>query len=71
MTEASEKTRGGKREGAGRPKIKPCLKKEPLSVRIAQWRIDFLNKREEITGESRAVLTEKALDAYYKLEPPK
>ena len=62
---------GGKREGAGRKVVLPKIKKMPLPVKIAQWRIDFLNSRSEITGTSRAVLIEKALDDYYKLEPPK
>ena len=54
-----------------RKKAEPKLKKMPMPVKIAQWRIDFLNSRSEITGTSRAVLIEKALDVYYKLEPPK
>jgi len=62
---------GGKREGSGRKRISPKIKKMRLPVKIAQWRIDFLNSRSEITGISRAVLIEKALDVYYKLEPPK
>ena len=62
---------GGAREGAGRKAVSPKIKKMPLPVKIAQWRIDFLNSRSDITGTSRAVLIEKALDDYYKLEPPK
>ena len=62
---------GGKREGSGRKAVEPRIKKVPLPVKIAQWRIDFLNSRKELTGESRAVLIEKAIDAYYKLDPPK
>ena len=54
-----------------RKKVAPKIKKMPMSVKVAQWRIDFLNSRSEITGTSRAVLIEKALDVYYKLEPPK
>lgn len=60
-----------KREGPGRPKMNPAHKKEPLSVRTAQWRIDSLSKIEKLTGESKADLVDKALDSYYKLEPPK
>ncbi len=62
---------GGKREGAGRKAVSPKIKKVPFGCKIAQWRIDFLNSRKELTGKSRAALIEEAIDAYYRLEPPK
>ena len=62
---------GGKREGSGRKRVEPRIKKVPLPVKIAQWRIDFLDSRKELTGKSRAVLIEEAIDAYYRLAAPK
>ena len=62
---------GGKREGSGRKRVEPRIKKVPLPVKIAQWRIDFLDSRKELTGKSRAVLIEEAIDAHYRLDPPK
>ena len=58
---------GGKREGAGRPPAPPMLKKEPISLKLPRWLIDWMDAQ----PESRAVLIEEALSKAHKLRPPK
>lgn len=57
---------GGKREGAGRKPSPPLLKKEPISVKLPKWLIDWMREQ----PESRAVLIEEALKRRHKLKPP-
>ena len=57
---------GGKREGAGRPPAPPMLKKEPISVKLPKWLIEWMDGQHE----SRAVLIEEALRKVHKLRPP-
>ena len=57
---------GGKREGAGRPPAPPMLKKEPISVKLPKWLIEWLDAQ----PESRAVLIENAICKRYKIKPP-
>lgn len=57
---------GGKREGAGRQPAPPLLKKEPISVKLPKWLIDWMREQ----PESRAVLIEEALKRRHKLKPP-
>ena len=58
--------RGGSREGAGAPKKPPELKKEPISLKLPRWLIDWMDDQ----PESRAVLIEEALKRRHKLKPP-
>jgi len=57
---------GGKREGAGAPKKAPILKKEPVSLKLPRWLIEWLDTQ----PESRAVLIEAALKRQHKIKPP-
>lgn len=59
-------TKGGKREGAGRPPASPDLKKEAISLKLPRWLLDWMATREE----SRAVLIEQALIEKHGLKPP-
>ena len=61
-------TRGGKREGAGRPlgSSKPPVKR-PVSVKLPIWLANWLKKREG----SQARLIEKALIGFYGLRVPR
>ena len=58
-------TLGGKREGAGRKPTPPHLKKMPISVKLPQWLLDWLDTQEA----SRAVVIEDALKKQHKLKP--
>ena len=64
-------THGGTREGAGRKPVENNDRKVPFPIRIAQWRVDKIDRILGVTGESRATLTEKALDSYCNMAPPK
>lgn len=57
---------GGKREGAGRKPSPPELKKEPISMKLPKWLIEWLDEQ----PESRAVLIEAALKRRHKIKPP-
>ena len=57
---------GGKREGAGRPPAPPMLKKEPISVKLPKWLIEWMDSQ----PESRAVLIEDAICKRHKIKPP-
>lgn len=57
---------GGKRNGAGRPRMPPALKKEPVNVKLPRWIVEWTAAQDE----SRAVLIETALTSRYKLKPP-
>ena len=57
---------GGKREGAGRKPAPPMLKKEPISLKLPRWLIEWMDDQQE----SRAVLIEDALKRRHKLKPP-
>ena len=59
--------RGGSRSGAGRKKVKAHLKKEPYNTKLPQWIIDWLTRPGR--DESGPVMIEKALRAFYKIEP--
>ena len=58
--------RGGKRKGAGRHRISPELKKNPVSIKLPQWLIEWTNDQ----PMSRAELIEQALCKVHKLNPP-
>lgn len=58
---------GGARQGAGRKPTHPLLKKEPCSVKLPRWLIDWLDSQ----PESRAVLIEAALCKQHGLSPDK
>lgn len=57
---------GGARPGAGRKPVPPMLKKEPCSVKLQLWIIQWMDSQ----SESRAVLIEDALRKRHKLKPP-
>lgn len=57
---------GGKREGAGRKPSPPELKKEPISVKLPKWLIEWMDAQ----PDSRAVLIEEALKRQHKIKPP-
>ena len=55
------------REGAGRKPAPPLLKKEPISLKLPLWLIEWMDEQEK----SRAILIEEALCKKHKLKPPK
>ena len=57
---------GGAREGAGRKPKHPVLKKTPISLKLPQWLVEWLDQQ----TESRAVLIENALRYKHDIEPP-
>ena len=57
---------GGARQGAGRKPAPPMLKKEPVSLKLPRWLIEWMDSQ----PESRAVLIEVALCKQHKLKPP-
>lgn len=57
---------GGAREGAGRKPAPPMLKKEPISLKLPRWLIEWMDDQ----PESRAVLIEDALKRRHKIKPP-
>lgn len=59
--------RGGKREGAGRPAAPDALKRNTMPVRLPQWLIEDVDRREGSRGEQ----VEAALIKFYKLRPPR
>ena len=58
--------KGGKREGAGRPTAPTMLKKEPISLKLPKWLLDWMDAQ----PESRAVLIEDAICKRHKINPP-
>lgn len=58
--------RGGVRLGAGRKPVAPELKKEPISIKLPKWLIDWMDKQEE----SRPNLIEEAMRRSYNIGPP-
>lgn len=60
-------TRGGKREGAGRPPGDPDLVKIPLATKLPAWLVAWLREQDEPI----AVLIEEALVKTHKLQGPR
>ena len=58
--------RGGTRLGAGRKPVSPELKKEPISIKLPKWLIDWMDTKEE----SRPYLIEEALRRQHSIRPP-
>jgi hypothetical protein len=58
---------GGKREGAGRPPIRPQLVKVPLGTRLPTWLVEGMREQ----AEPIAHLIEEAICKQHKLKPPK
>lgn len=58
--------RGGVRLGSGRKPVDPLLKKEPISIKLPKWVIDWMDTQEE----SRPKLIEEALRRQYGIGPP-
>jgi len=59
-------SRGGVRLGAGRKPVAPALKKEPISIKLPKWLIDWMDTQEE----SRPNLIEEAMRRQYNIWPP-
>lgn len=59
-------TRGGKREGAGRPIASEEERRVPVTVRLPRWLVRFLRAQ----GKSQGWIIEDALIQRYKLIPP-
>ena len=58
--------RGGARQGAGRKPAPPMLKKEPVSLKLPRWLIEWIDRQ----PDSRAVLIEDAIIRRHNLKPP-
>ena len=54
------------KRGAGQPPKAANLKKNPVSMKLPQWQIDWTSEQ----PESRAILVEQALCKVHKLKPP-
>jgi len=59
-------SRGGVRLGAGRKPVAPDLKKEPISIKLPKWLIDWMDSQQE----SRPNLIEEALRRQHSIRPP-
>jgi len=59
--------RGGKRDGAGRPKTPLNLKKIQGNYRLPQWLVAWLRSQ----SQPQAQIIEDALIKVHKLKPPK
>lgn len=59
-------SRGGKRDGAGRPLGNPKLVKIPVGYKLPRWLVEWL--REQDTPAAQ--LIEEALIRRHKLKPP-
>lgn len=60
------KSKGGAREGAGRPPIEPALVKIPVGYRLPRWLVAWLRSQDK----AAAVIIEDALRRQHGLEPP-
>lgn len=62
-------TRGGRREGAGRPfeNIPAFLTRETFTIRLPLWLIEKI----PTLGDNRTEIIETALVEHYKLSPPR
>ena len=59
-------SRGGKREGAGRPPIDPQMVKVPVGYKLPQWLVDWIREQDEPAAQ----LIEAALCKAHHLRPP-
>lgn len=59
-------SRGGKREGAGRPSLDPQMVKVPVGYKLPRWLVNWLRDQ----NEPAAQLIEDALRRRHKLKPP-
>lgn len=59
-------SRGGARLGAGRKPVAPELKKEPISIKLPKWLIDWMDAQES----SRPLLIEEALRRQHGIRAP-
>jgi hypothetical protein len=51
----------------GRPPADPILKKNPVTVKLPQWLVEWTAGQ----PESRAVLIERAMRLVYRINPPR
>ena len=59
-------SRGGVRLGAGRKPVPAELKKDPISIKLPKWLIDWMDSQQE----SRPNLIEEAMRRQYNILPP-
>lgn len=59
-------SRGGARLGAGRKPVEPELKKEPISIKLPKWLIEWMDTQHH----SRPNLIEDAMRQHYDIRPP-
>ena len=59
-------SRGGRREGAGRPPIDQRLVKVPVGYKLPRWLVEWLREQDEPAAQ----LIEDALRRRHKLKPP-
>ena len=58
---------GGKREGAGRPRIDQQLLKIPIGYKLPRWLVEWIRANDK----PASILIEDALKKAHKLEAPK
>lgn len=59
-------SRGGKREGAGRPPIDPRMVKIKVGYKLPRWLVDWIRKQDTPAAQ----MIEAALCKVYGLRPP-
>lgn len=59
-------SRGGKREGAGRPPIDPQMVKVPVGYKLPRWLVDWIRQQDEPAAQ----MIEEALRKVHHLRPP-
>jgi len=62
---------GDKRNGPGRKPAPPLLRKEPITLKLPRWLLDWLAVECASQSPSRAVLIEEAVSKVHKLKAPK
>jgi len=63
-------SRGGKREGAGRPPALDAEKMRTVSMRIPQWMVEQVDAIVAEDGGDRSFMLRYALTKTFKLKPP-
>lgn len=59
--------RGGRRKGAGRPRIDTNLVKTPVSYKLPRWLVEWMRAHESPASQ----LIEDALRRQHRIAPPK
>lgn len=63
-------SRGGKREGAGRPPALDAERMRTVSMRLPQWMFDGIDEHVKANGGDRSFLLRYALTKTFNLKPP-